>query len=112
MFRKLDEKNWSYDPNQGMAHLHLLNEELEQDLIGGLSRYPEVIESAAKKYEPHLVIQYLRDLANDFHRYNNAHKFLVDQAELRNARLNLIGAVRQVIANGLGLMGISAPEAM
>ncbi|MCI0733362.1 MAG: arginine--tRNA ligase [Methylococcaceae bacterium] len=112
VFRKLDEKNWKYDPNQGMAHLGLLREDHEQDLVSSLSRYPEVIESAALKYEPHLVIQYLRDLANEFHKYNHAHRFLVDQAELRNARLNLIAAVRQVIANGLGLLGISAPEAM
>lgn len=112
VFRKLDEKNMAYDPALGMKHLKLLREDHEQALVTRLSRYPEVIEDAAQKYEPHLVIQYLRDLANEFHKYNNAHKFLVDSAELRNARLNLIEAVRQVIANGLGLMGISAPEAM
>ncbi len=112
VFRKLDEKNWKYDPGQGMAHVELLTEDHEQELINNLSRYPEVIENAARKYEPHLLIQYLRDLATDFHTYNNAHRFLVEQAELRNTRLNLIGAVRQVIANALGILGISAPEAM
>ncbi|MGH8557422.1 MAG: arginine--tRNA ligase [Methylococcales bacterium] len=112
VFRKLAERGLDYDPVQGMRHLEELAEVHEQALITGLARYPEVIEGAALKYEPHLVIQYLRDLANDFHKYNHAHKFLVEQAELRNARLNLIGAVRQVIANGLDLMGISSPEAM
>jgi arginyl-tRNA synthetase len=112
VFRKLDERKLAYDPALGMSRLELLGEDHEQTLISSLSRYPEVIENAAQHYEPHLVIQYLRDLANEFHKYNNAHKFLVDQAELRNARLNLIEAVRQVIANGLGIMGIAAPEAM
>ncbi|MGH8547370.1 MAG: arginine--tRNA ligase [Methylococcales bacterium] len=112
VFRKLDEKKLAYDPALGMSRLELLDADHEQALLTSLSRFPEVIENAAQKYEPHLVIQYLRDLAHEFHQYNNAHKFLVDQGELRNARLNLIAAVRQVIANGLGLMGISAPEAM
>ncbi|MCI0654499.1 MAG: arginine--tRNA ligase [Methylococcaceae bacterium] len=112
VFRKLAERGLDYDPVPGMRHLEGLAEDHERALITSLARYPEVIENAALKYEPHLVIQYLRDLANDFHQYNHAHKFLVEQAELRNARLNLIGAVRQVLANGLELMGISAPEAM
>lgn len=112
VFRQLDEKKMGHDPTQGMAHLGLLTESHEQALITSLSRYPEVVEEAAQKYEPHALIQHLRDLANDFHTYYNAHQFLVENAELRNARLNLIEAVRQVIVNGLGLMGISAPEAM
>jgi arginyl-tRNA synthetase len=77
-----------------------------------LSRYPEVLESAAVNHEPHLLTHYLRELANDFHTYYNAHTFLVEDAVLRNARLNLIEATRQVIANGLGLLGVSAPESM
>jgi arginyl-tRNA synthetase len=57
-------------------------------------------------------VNYLRELANDFHTYYNAHQFLVEDAALRDARLNLIAAVRQVIANGLALLDVSAPEAM
>lgn len=77
-----------------------------------LSRYPELVETAALNHEPHLLAHYLRDLANDFHTYYNAHQFLVDDEALRNARLNLIQATRQVIANGLKLLGVSAPDSM
>jgi arginyl-tRNA synthetase len=62
--------------------------------------------------EPHLLTHYLRELANDFHTYYNAHKFLIDDASLRNARLQLILATRQVLRNGLNLLGVDAPEKM
>jgi len=71
-----------------------------------------ILETAALNHEPHLLTHYLRELATDFHTYYNAHQFLVDSAGLRDARLSLILAVRQVIANGLGLLGVSAPESM
>jgi len=64
-----------------------------------LARYPEVVESAALAHEPHVLAYYLRELANDFHTYYNAHTFIVDDAALRDARLNLIDATRQVLAN-------------
>ena len=69
VFRQLDEKKLNHNPVQGLAHLGLLTESHEQALITSLSRYPEIIESAAKKYEPHMLIQHLRDLANDFHTF-------------------------------------------
>lgn len=62
--------------------------------------------------EPHQIVHYLRELANNFHTYYNAHQFLVDECAMRNARLNLILATRQVIVNGLQLLGVSAPERM
>ena len=71
-----------------------------------------MLETAAINHEPHQLTNYLRDLANDFHTYYNAHTFIVDDPELRNARLNLISATRQVIGNALGLLGVSAPESM
>ncbi|VAX14364.1 Arginyl-tRNA synthetase [hydrothermal vent metagenome] len=77
-----------------------------------MSRYPEVLEAAALNHEPHQLAHYLRELANDYHTYYNAHQFLVDDTELRQARLALILSVKQVIANGLGLLGVSAPESM
>ena len=77
-----------------------------------LSRYPEIVESAAVQHEPHQLAHYLRELANDLHTYYNAHQFLVADEALRNARLNLIAATRQVLANGLGLLGVSAPDSM
>jgi arginyl-tRNA synthetase len=67
---------------------------------------------AALTRAPHTLVHYLRELATDFHAYYNAHQFLVDDQELRDARLTLIQGVRQVVRNGLGLLGVSAPEAM
>ncbi len=77
-----------------------------------LSKYPEVVELAANNRAPQHLVHYLRDLANEFHSYYNAHQFIVDEEKLRNARLALISATRQVIANGLGVLGVSAPDSM
>jgi arginyl-tRNA synthetase len=112
VLRQLDEKGFNRDLNLGMANLSLLDQEHELNLLTVLSRYAEVLQKAALQYEPHLLILYLRELAHDFHTYYNAHQFLVEDANLRNARLNLIGAVRQILHNGLTLLGINAPEAM
>jgi arginyl-tRNA synthetase len=112
VLRQLDEKNWGRDVLMGMANLTVLTEEHESNLLGTLSRYPEIVERAALQYEPHQLIQYLRELAHEFHAYYNAHQFLVDDAAIRNARLNLICAVKQVLANGLGLININTPESM
>ena len=112
VFRQLGEKGLTHDPANGDRHLDSLMETHELVLIQKLSRYPEVLESAALAYEPHQLAHYLRELAYDFHTYYGAHTFLVDDTALRDARLNLIVATRQVIANGLKLLGVSAPEAM
>ena len=95
-----------------LAGLERLTEDSEKVILRCLDRYPEVVAQAAQKSEPHAVANYLRELAGDFHTWYNAHKILVDEAELRSARLALSVAVRQVIANGLGLLGVSAPESM
>ena len=71
-----------------------------------------MLEKAATQYEPHLLINYLRELAADFHSYYNAHPVIIDDAPLRNARLNLIEASKQVLSNGLGLLKINTPETM
>lgn len=112
VLRQLDEKDLPRDILCGMANLMLLTQEHETHLLTALSRYTEVLEKAALQYEPHLLIHYLRELAHDFHTYYNAHQFLVDDVLLRNARLNLICAVKQILGNGLNLLGIHAPEAM
>ena len=112
VMRQLEEKNLAWDQADGTANLAMLTEPHEQALMVKLSRYPEILESAAINHEPHQLAHYLRDLANDFHTYYNAHQFLVDASGLRNARLNLIGASRQVLANGLNLLGVSAPDSM
>jgi arginyl-tRNA synthetase len=112
VMRQLGDKGWAWDSASGTAHLHLLHEEHEQSLMTKLSQFPELVESAALQHEPHQLAHYLRELANEFHTYYNAHQFLVENAPLRDARLNLIQATRQVIANGLRLLGVSAPESM
>jgi arginyl-tRNA synthetase len=90
-----------------------LTESHETELLARLAQYPETIEQAAGDYAPHQLAYYLRDLANDLHTYYNAHEFLLkDDATLRDARLTLIDATRQVLANGLALLGVSAPESM
>lgn len=110
VFQRLQEqgKNWQHDE----ANLTLLDNEHEQALLTRLSRYPEMIETAAKAYEPHQIAYYLRELANEFHSYYNAHKIIIDDDKLRNARLSLSVAVQQVLRNGLALLGVSAPEKM
>jgi len=112
VFRQLEEKGMTYDAGHGMDSLDRLAEPHERQLLVALSRYPEIVESAALCHEPHQLAYFLRDLANEFHTYYNAHQFLVEDAALRNARLALISAAAAVIRLGLGLLGVSAPEQM
>jgi arginyl-tRNA synthetase len=112
VFRQMQEKGIQWDPVNGAAQLHRLIESHEDAMLVSLSRYPEVVEAAATGHDPHLLAHFLRDLANEFHTYYNAHQFLVEDVDMRDARLNLIKATQQVIANGLGLLGVSAPESM
>jgi arginyl-tRNA synthetase len=112
VFRQLKEKSLTWDQASGLDNLATLGEIHEKALMSTLSRYPEIIELAANNRAPQHLVHYLRDLANEFHTYYNAHQFIVDEDNLRNARLALIAATRQVIANGLGVLGVSAPESM
>jgi arginyl-tRNA synthetase len=112
VMRKLAEHDWEWTVQAGLAHLEQLTEDHEKALLRQLDRYPEIVASAAANTEPHTVATYLRELAGDFHTCYNAHKVLVEEPSLRNARVALSEAVRQVVANGLGLLGLSAPEVM
>ena len=112
VLRQLNDKGFSYDQENGLENLAVLTEPHESDLITRLTRYPELIASAGQHYEPHQLVYYLRDLAHAFHTYYNAHQFIVADAAVRDARLCLIHAVKQVIANGLKILGVSAPESM
>ena len=96
----------------GEANLERLENSHEQALVKQLSIFPERVEAAALRREPHLVVNYLRELANLFHSWYNAHQFIVDDVELRDARMALASAISQVLRNGLKLMGVSAPETM
>ena len=95
-----------------MKQLSLLTEPHESALLVTLSRFQELIEQSALQHAPHHLVHYLRELAADVHGYYNAHQFLVPDDALRHARMTLISAARQVIANGLRLLDVSAPETM
>jgi arginyl-tRNA synthetase len=109
---QLSEQGLSYKQEEAFACLDMLTQSHEQLIMKSLVRYPEVIQTAAGSYEPHQICFYLRDLANEFHSYYNSHQFIVDDPALRNARISLILAVRQVIRNGLEILGVTAPDKM
>ena len=111
VFNQLEDRGFSYD-HDADHDLSTLLESHEQTLMAVMSRWPETVENAARQAAPHTVVHYLRELADAFHSYYNAHAFLVDDAPTRDARLTLIKATRQVLRNGLSLLGISAPESM
>nr|WP_221444371.1 arginine--tRNA ligase [Rhodanobacter sp. MP7CTX1] len=112
VFRQMAEKGWTFDAGDGLAQLHLLGNEDEQILLTELSKYPELVETAAANLEPHLLATALRELANALHSFYDKHKVLIDDKPQRDARLVLLMATRQVLKNGLELLGLSAPESM
>ena len=112
LFRQARERGVAFDLDNGLAQMPDLGDEKTHDLLTNLSRWPEVVAAAGTSLEPHLVTVYLHELAQAFQSYYNEHQFLVDDANVRDARLALAHATRQVLANGLGLIGVSAPEAM
>jgi arginyl-tRNA synthetase len=94
------------------APLESLKNEREMALAQRLGEFPEVVATAAHELAPHSIAFYLRELAAQFHSYYNAERILVEDEALRAARLALCAAVRQTLANGLSLLGVSAPEKM
>ncbi len=108
VLRQAQEKGF----DRAGADLAKLVEPQEMELITHLATFPEQVEKAGLRQEPHRIAQYLRELAHQFHGYYNAHQFLVDDAALRAARLTLCEATRTVLRNGLALLDVSAPEAM
>lgn len=112
VFRQLQALGKTFEAPAEAAGLDALATPEERALLMELGRYPELIAAAAETREPHQVVYYLRDLAQLLHGYYTAHPFLVDDEALRNARLALLAATRTVLASGLGLLGVSAPERM
>ena len=94
------------------SDLSLLDLEKEVEIQKILKQYPSVIERAAKSSEPHLICYYLKDLAGLFHSYYNSEKFIVEDKKLMNSRLFLLNGIKQVLLNGLLVLGINAPEEM
>ncbi len=112
VFKTAAERGIEYDEANGRAKLGLLDSDAEKTVMTALSRYPEVIELSAQNRAPQTLVHYLKDLASDFHSWYNDNRFLKDPDDLRDARLVLSMAVQFVIANGLGILGVSAPESM
>ncbi|MCW4456532.1 arginine--tRNA ligase [Flavobacterium sp. MXW15] len=112
LLRQAQEKGLGYSQADGLAALSLLGDETSLWLMTEISRYPEVVEGAGQVLEPHLIAQYLRELAHAFHTWYHGTPVLVEAADERNAKLALACAARQVLANGLGILGVSAPEKM
>ena len=106
-------RNWAGDENvlEGVV-LAPLTGDRELELLKLLGDYPEVVENASREFAPHQIAFYLREVAGDFHSYYNAERILVADEAVKLARLALIVAVRQILANGLGLLGVSAPTSM
>ncbi len=112
VFRQLAEKKIAWDQMAGLEALDRLDTDQEKVLLRCLYRYQDTLKLAGKNFEPQILAHYLHELANSFHSYYNAYQFLVEDKALRNARLNLILATRYIIANGLKILGVSAPDAM
>jgi arginyl-tRNA synthetase len=118
ILRQLTDRGFRHEPSRGRHALRRLTLTHEHRLMVTLSRYGEVIELAANMRAPHTLVNYLRELATDFHgayaagNENPDYRTIVDDAELRDARVSLILAAQQVIRNGLSILGVSAPETM
>jgi arginyl-tRNA synthetase len=94
------------------ADIGRLSSERELAIANRLAEFPDVIEAAAKELAPHQIAFYLKDLAGDFHAWYNAERMLVDDESLRDARVALAAAIRQVIRSGMSILGVSCPESM
>tara|TARA_B100000586_G_scaffold238417_1_gene190173 strand:- start:1661 stop:3424 length:1764 start_codon:yes stop_codon:yes gene_type:complete len=112
LFQKLNVEKKSYKERIAIENLNNLNDGLEIEMMKILSQYSEVIAKSAKNYEPHLICYYLRELASSFHSYYNNQKILVENQRELQPKLFMLFAIRQVIFNGLTILGISSPTSM
>ena len=112
VLKQAAERGLPFDQAAGLEALASLGEPAELALMREISRWPEVVRLGAEQRAPHLVVHYLRELAQAFHACYAALQFIVDDARVRNGRLALIAAARQVLQNALAILGVSAPETM
>jgi arginyl-tRNA synthetase len=112
VFQELRRNDFNFDKNSGISSLGLLSTNHETEIITKLGDYPNVITLSADNYSVHSLANYLLEVAQLFHSYYNAHRFIVADSEIRNARLALIAAIAIVVKDGLSLLGVSAPEKM
>lgn len=111
VMRKLEEQGLSWDES-ALNALDALDGDHEKLLMKRLASYPETVQSAAANFAPHTIANYLKDLAGEFHSFYNACIVLTDDKEVRDARIALSLAAKQVLSNGLHLLGVSAPVKM
>ena len=112
-FKQCAQQGIAFNPTQGLATITTLTLSHEQQLIRSLNQYSNLLEQAALSHEPHRLAHYLTELATHFHSYYNAHKFItLDNPKRMQARLSLIAAIQHIIANGLHLLGVTAPDSM
>jgi len=112
VLRELEVRGYTWDSGVAQDSLDRLTEDQERTLMQQLTRFPETLDAASRQRAPQHVAHYLREVAQNFHMYYNAHRFIVEDGDLRNARVMLALATRQVLRNGLGLLGVDAPESM
>ncbi len=112
LLEKLESQGIKIDIKNDLVFLQNLIESKETELLKTLAKYPETIQKAAIQYEPHNLVYYLKDLSNEFHTYYDTHRILDEPENIQKARIILCLAVKQIIQNGLGLLGVSAPESM
>ena len=112
VFKKLQERSGTYNEATALKNIEYLKGDKEAKIQQSLSQFPEVIERAAENYEPHLICYYLRNLAYNFHSYYNSEKILVENEKELQAKLFMLSAIKQVIFNGLKILGIKSPESM
>ena len=112
MLEKAASTDISFDAVAAREHASRLELDAETEILAKLAAYPDILVRAANAYEPHQIGNYLKELAALFHGWYNEHKVLGNDAALTQARLLLSINVQQVLANGLELLGVSAPEAM
>lgn len=111
LFENAEQQNLNTQ-DLAKADFSLLSSEQESTLLTALQRFPEIVEKAAKQFEPHQITYYLKDVATAYHSYYNSNKVLQAEEQQRNAMLALSHATRQVIRNGLTIIGVGAPESM
>jgi arginyl-tRNA synthetase len=112
MLQKLEAGEQETAHSSDQAIFEALTEAQEDALIKELDKYADTVKQAGEQRAPHMIANYLKDLAAAFHTFYNAHKVLVDEAKVRQARVALCIATKQVLRSGLDLLGVSAPESM
>jgi arginyl-tRNA synthetase len=112
IFKQAETKNIYFDNSVALDNLNLLDKEIESSIANKLAQYPVMIGNSAQKLEPHLITNYLKELANLLHSYYNSERFILEENNLMQARFALLLSIKSTITNALTVLGISSPETM